>query len=80
MPKKTQGQMIQETHQGMFGVPGTDDKGLVGDVRGIRKDIGEQNGRVRRNSKLIYIIIGALVVVGGIGGLEAADVIRLLGG
>lgn len=80
MTEKTQKQMIQETHQGMFGVEGTDDKGLVGDVKDIKSEIKEQNGRVRKNSKMIYIIVGVLVVVGAAGGLEISEIINLLGG
>ena len=57
MPDKTQKEMIQEIHQGMFGVPDTEDTGLVGQVKKI-------NGRVSRNSKLIFLIIGALSATG----------------
>ena len=52
MADKTQKEMIQEIHQGMFGVPDTEDTGIVGQVKKI-------NGRVSRNSKLIFLIIGA---------------------
>jgi len=79
LSEKTQKRLIQETHQGMFGVPGTDDKGLVGDVKGIKMDIREQNGRVRKNSKLIYIIMGVLITAGALGGLEIGDILHLLG-
>ena len=57
MADKTQKEMIQEIHQGMFGVPDTADTGLVGQVKKI-------NGRVSRNSKLIFLIIGAISASG----------------
>lgn len=77
MVEKTQKQMIQETHQGMFGVGGTEDKGLIGDVKEIKRDL---NGRVSRNSRLIFIIIGILIALGAVSGAEAADIIHILGG
>lgn len=80
MPEKTQKQMIQETHQGMFGVEGSDDKGLVGDVKELVVDVKEQNGRVRKNSKIIYVIVGVLVAAGAISGLEIGEIINILGG
>ena len=57
MASKTQKEMIQEIHQGMFGVPDTADTGLVGQVKKI-------NSRVSRNSKLIFLIIGAISASG----------------
>ncbi len=57
MANKTQREMIQEIHQGLFGIPNTEDNGLVGQVKKI-------NGRVSRNSKFIYLIIGALSASG----------------
>ena len=57
MPDKTQKEMIQEIHQGLFGVPDTEDDGLVGQVKKI-------NGRVSRNSKLVFLIIGAISASG----------------
>jgi len=80
MPEKTQKQLIQEVHQGIYGVPHTEERGVLGDIKDIKTAIKEQNGRVRRNSKLIYVIIGVLMGTGVLGGLEIADVIHLVGG
>lgn len=68
MADKTQKEMIQEIHQGLFGVPDTEDDGLVGQVK-------KMNGRVSRNSKLIFLIIGALSASG-----ISFGVVNLVGG
>ena len=57
MANKTQRELIQEIHQGLFGIPDTEDDGLVGQVK-------KMNGRVSRNSKLIFLVIGALSASG----------------
>jgi len=81
MPEKTQKKMIQEVHQGLFGVEGTDDKGLVGDVKELEKYVRTQNSRVTKmegKQKLVYgLIIGAGVL--GCGGV-ATGVSQLVGG
>lgn len=41
--------LTQETHQAVVGIPGTDDKGLVGDFKDMKDDIRRLNGKVRRN-------------------------------
>ena len=80
MNGKTQEQLIWEVHQGMFGVEGSDDKGFVGDVKEIKKDVKDQNGRIARvEGKIKYIyglIAGAALAGGGIG----AGIGRLFGG
>jgi len=38
--------LTQETHQALLGIPGTADKGLVGDVRELKGDLKHMNGRV----------------------------------
>ena len=68
MANKTQKEMIQEIHQGLFGVPDTEDDGLVGQVK-------KMNGRVSRNSKLIFLIIGAISASG-----ISFGVVNLIGG
>ena len=71
MPDKTQKQMIYETHQAMFGVGGSDDRGLVGDVREIKGNVKAQNDRVGKLegkvAKIYGMIAGAALVGGGIG-------------
>lgn len=71
MTGKSQEQLIWEVHQGMFGVEGSDDKGLVGDMKETKADVKNQNGRVTKvEGKIRYIygmIVGAALAGGGIG-------------
>ena len=38
--------IIQETHQALLGIPGTEDFGLVGDVKEVKADVKKINNRV----------------------------------
>ena len=66
-----QNKIIWGVHQGIWGVEGSDDKGLVGDVKEIKADVKNQNGRVSKvEGKIRYIyglIVGAALAGGGIG-------------
>jgi len=64
MADKTQKELTRELHQGMYGVKDTEDKGLIGDVKFLTKLVLEQNGRIRKNSRLIYIMYGILAASG----------------
>lgn len=68
MADKTQKELIQEIHQGLFGIPETEDDGLVGEVK-------KMNGRVSRNSRLIFFIIGVISASG-----ISYGVVNLVGG
>uniref|UniRef100_A0A6H1ZGB2 Uncharacterized protein n=1 Tax=viral metagenome TaxID=1070528 RepID=A0A6H1ZGB2_9ZZZZ len=64
MNKKTPEQMIFEMHTSFFGVSGTDDKGLYGDVKMIRTHLERLNGQVSKNTfarKIGGIIILSLI-------------------
>lgn len=76
---KTLKQLTQEVHQAVLGVPGTEDSGLVGDMKELKYDVKKQNGRVRLNTVRIAIIIGVLAGLGVLGGLEISDITQLLG-
>lgn len=76
MTEKTQKKMIQEVHQGLFGVEGTDDKGMIGDFKGLEKHVRERgqnvNGefavvhnRITKLSTKVWLIIGLLGSSGG---------------
>lgn len=80
MAEKTQKELLQEVHQGVYGVPDTDEKGLVGKMDDIVTEMRRMNGRVSRNSRLVYVILGVLITLGTIGGLEVTDIIQLIGG
>jgi len=72
--EKTQKQMIHEIHEAviqqgtvLLGVPGTEDGGLVQEVRDIKlnaKELGQSHGKLKRN---FYILIGTLAGSGAIG-------------
>lgn len=68
MADKTQKELIREIHQGLFGIPETEDDGLVGQVK-------KMNGRVSRNSRLIFFIIGVISASG-----VSFGVVNLVGG
>lgn len=48
--EKTQKDKINEIHVVMLGVPGTADKGFVGDVKEIKTHLDTLNGQVRANT------------------------------
>ena len=64
MADKTQKELTQELHQGMYGIASTEDKGLIGDMKFLTKLVLKQNERVRKNSRLIYIMYGILAASG----------------
>jgi len=71
MVERTQKQIAYEVHQAMFGVEGSDEKGMIGDIKEIRADVKAQNGRVRtmenKMKQLYGMIIGAACAGGGLG-------------
>ena len=72
-------QMLQEVHQGIWGVKGTEDKGLMGDFKELKEAVKEQNGRHHKLSKKVNILIGALVGSGLLTG-GGIGIAQLLGG
>lgn len=75
MNKDERDKLILQTHQAVLGVPDTEDKGLVGDVKELKQAIKEQNGRYRKLSKVVWTVVGVLCASGC--GLGMA---QLLGG
>lgn len=63
MVDKTQKELTRELHQGVYGVPDTDDRGLVGDVKEVLKLIKEQNGKISKNTHRIYYQAGGSAVL-----------------
>ena len=72
MPKKTLAEMIGELHVVTVGVPGTDDTGLVGDVREIKIELKRINGCVATNTAwrkiFCFLIPGLAAAVGFLAG------------
>jgi len=81
--EKTQKQLIQETHQTvntlstvLLGVPNTDDKGLVGEVKQVKVNQKEQWKSHNKLSMRVWILWGVILAVAAI----ASGIITLTGG
>lgn len=66
MSDKTQKQIIQETHDDMvevktvlLGVPNTDEKGLVGEVRDIKLNVRSNTKSIGKIKVILAVIIGS---------------------
>ena len=67
---KTLEQMIRELYVVILGVPGTDEKGMAGDITEIKEHLSQLNGAVKTNTAwrkamcwTIGIIIAALTAI-----------------
>ena len=63
MQNKTLAEMIGELYAVTMGVPGTDERGIVGDVRDIKRELKDLNGCVKTNTawrKAFCFIIPAI--------------------
>ncbi len=49
---------LSEVFQAVLGIKGTEDTGMVGDIKDIKKLLQKQNGRVRR----LEITVAAIIV------------------
>ena len=49
--------LLREVHQAVFGIKGTEEKGIIGDVKDIKLLLVSQNGKVNKNSNNIGWII-----------------------
>lgn len=50
MEYKPAKELTKEVHQGLFGIAGTEDTGLIGDVKEIKKTLKDLNGSIRDNT------------------------------
>ena len=76
MVDKTQKQMIQETHQTvttlstvLLGVPNTEDKGLVGDVKEVKLIAKGNTKAITRLKIVIASLVGSGIIGSGAYGL-----------
>ena len=74
--KLTQGKMIQELYTTLLGVKGTDEKGLVGDVKEAFKEIKSLRTSQNKLSRNLWILVGILSGSGIIG----ANITGVIGG
>ncbi len=68
MADKSNKQLIQELHQGIYGVPGTEDKGMIGDMKDLVVTVKKQNARIGKTENGISKLKGILIGVGILGG------------
>ena len=61
----------------LVGVPGSEEKGLAGDIAEIKEHAIKQNGRIAKNR---LAIAGLACFLTGMGILEWQDVIHIFGG
>ena len=64
----TQKEYSKQVHQAMFGVAGTEDTGLVGDMKKLVKHVETQNGRIRKLELKVVVLGAAMTVLLGSGG------------
>ena len=61
--------MLRELHQAIKGIPGTDDKGMLGDMKEIKttvKDVCEDQNKLKgKVNNLIWFMAGSGVLAGG---------------
>ena len=58
---------VAEIKQGVYGVFGTDDKGIYGDIKTLCKEINDVNHRQRKLSKVVWVLYGVVIASGGAG-------------
>ena len=57
-------ELARETHQALLGIKGTEDNGLVGDVRELKRDVRQlQNERRSPSKKTIGAYVGGTVTL-----------------
>jgi len=69
-------QYLIELYTAVLGVPGTDDKGMAGDIKELEKHTKRQNGRISKNTIYIVALFGLMA---GLGLLEGTGIIHLFG-
>lgn len=84
--KVTNRALLEETHDTvtqlktvLVGIPGTDDKGLVGEVKSTKNDINALHSRHRKLDLRVWILIAVLTASGAISAGELTNIINLFG-
>jgi hypothetical protein len=83
MAQKTQKQLIEEIHKSVIqletvilGIPDTDERGIVGDIKEIKEHQIKSNGKYRNLEIKFWTLVGILA---GAGVLEGLGIINLFG-
>ena len=71
---------LNQIHQGLYGVPGTDDKGFCGRVKDLEEDHDALKSKVENQRNRLSTLIGLLIGAGVLGGAAGAGISQLIGG
>ena len=71
--------IINEVHQAVLGVPNTEDKGMVGDLKDLKAHVKKQNNRITKLEIKVYSSMGVAAVAGA-GILDATIWHKVIGG
>ena len=84
MTEKTQKELLAETHKTVIelktvlvGMKGTEDKGMVGDLKELSKNQRSMNGKVTKNRIAIAVLF---TLMAGVAGADKVGLINLFGG
>jgi len=70
-------ELLIELKTAVVGIKNTEEKGMAGDIKDIKKHIVKQNGKIIKNR---IMIVGLACFLSGLGVLEWRDVISIFGG
>ena len=73
MPE-TQQEMIHEIWQGLYGVPNTEENGIMGDLKEVLAKVCRNEKRI---TKLEITIASLIALLLGLGVLDAVNIIKL---
>lgn len=76
---KTQRELLLELHQGIYGLPHTEEYGLIGDVKKLVIQVELQNNRIRKSEQKIFKLWGILIGVGVTAGVAVGLGLRIMG-
>jgi len=80
MGGQTQEEMVRDLHVMLLGIKDSEDKGLVGDIKDMKKDIKAINGCNRKLAIRFWFLLGLIVGSTGFSLLELSGVINMFGG
>ena len=72
MAEKTQRAILQEIHQVVIGIPGTEEHGMVGDLKETKALLLTQNKRIGKVENRVSKIWGILIGIGSVGAITGA--------
>ncbi len=77
-------ELLIELKTAVVGIPGTDERGMAGDIKEIKEVLKKQNDKIEKTRtfamKNRIALVGLLCFLTGLGVLEWQDVIHIFGG